>query len=236
MAKIDRSRHRSAVYNTSVGASVSGYNSFSIKAKGYSWTFSHNWDNWGKYVKATKKRLTTILAKRLAELSQFIAVEAMKRCPHFSGNLERSITVSEPEKTALTARGRIEFAIGVLSSWRSDYDKQVVQELKKIKYYPAYSGPELALHLHEMYDTFIGKTVYGYDRMQRKSDYFGVKVGSHFLTRAYTENREYIRRLISSRLSPDASTSVQGISPSALDSINTFLQQSAVNYTPKGTS
>lgn len=234
MAKVDRSRHKNAVYNTALGDSVSGFSSFSVQAKGFSWTFSHNWGNWGKYTKTVKKRMTTILRKRIAEVAQFIAIEAIKRCPHYSGALEQSIRVAEPEMTSLTYRGRIEFSIGVLSNWHSRYDTDVVNTLKEIKFYPAYSGPELAAFLHENYDTFIGKTKYGYDRMRRKSEYFGVKVGSHFLTRAYTENRGHLNKLISSRLSPTLFDVTSPLPPVNVSDINDALNQASVSYTPKG--
>lgn len=234
MAKINRSRYRSAAYASSVGHVVTTANGFSISAKGFSWTFSHNWKNWGTYAQSTKKRMTTILRKRISEVAQFIALEAIKRCPHYSGALEKAIRVSEPEVTSITYRGRIEFAIGVLSNWHSGYDDTVIPSLKQLKYYPTYSGPELASLLHEQYDTFIGNTEYGYQRKLRKQEYWGVTVGSHFLTRAYTENRDYIRNLISSRLSPQFvdSSSAGG---NLVGRINAILQQAAVSYNPKGT-
>lgn len=235
MAKPDLSRHRSAVYNTSLGSSVSGFKSFSIQAKGFSWTFSHNWDNWGKYTKTVKKRMATILRKRLAEVAQFIAVEAIKRCPHYSGALEQAIRVAEPEVTSLTYRGRIEFSVGVLSDWHSKYDNDVIANLSQIKFQPAYSGPQLASFLHENYDSFIGKTTYGQDRMRRKSAFFGVHVGSHFLTRAYTENRGHINKLVSSRLSPNWVDDSASTPPTTIGNINSLLQSAAVSYNPKGT-
>lgn len=235
MARPDRSRHRHATYNTTHGSSVHGFDSFSIQAKGFSWTFSHNWKNWGNYTKTVKKRMTTILRKRIAEAAQFLAVEAIKRCPHYSGALEKSIRVAEPEKTSLTYRGRIGFSIGVLSDWYSKYDTDVIANLKEIKYYPSYSGPELASFLHENYDTFIGGTKNGYDRMLRKSEYFGVTVGSHFLTRAYTENRDYIRNLISSRLGPELIDSSILSQPVSISDINEVLQEAAISYNPGDT-
>lgn len=234
MAKPNRSRHRSAVYNTGLSSVLNDYTSFSIHAKGYSWTFSHNWKNRGKYTKSVKKRMTTILRKRIAEAAQFIAVEAMKRCPHYSGALEKAIRVAEPTVQSLTYRGRVEFAVGVLSSWYSEYDRDVIDELKTIKFKPSYSGPDLVKVLHEAYDTFIGDTIYGRDRMLRKSAYFGVKVGSHFLTRAYTENRARINNIISSRLGPDFMASSSS-NPMTIEDINSVLDSATITYNPKGT-
>lgn len=234
MAKVDRSRHRSAVYNTGLGSVLNDFTSFSIHAKGYSWTFSHNWHNWGKYTKSVKKRMTTILRKRIATLAQFIAIEAIKRCPHYSGELEKAIRVAEPTVGSLTYRGRVEFSVGVLSSWHSTYDEDVIDELKTVKFRPAYSGSDLVSVLHEAYDTFIGNTIYGRDRMLRKSAYFGVKVGSHFLTRAYTENRAYVNNVISSRLSPELLSNA-ALTPMTVEEINAVLDSATVSYNPKGT-
>ena len=188
-------RHRSATYYAGSARSVESKGSFGVYSSGFSYTFSHNWNNWVKYAEATKKRMVTILRKKMIQVSQLVADEARRRCPHYTGALEKAIAVSVPTvEGGLTARGHIEMAVGVQSSWKSDYD-DVVDQLKDIKFYPAYSGPELASYLHEMYDTFIYKTKEGLERKRRKEAMTGRVVGSHFLSRAFKENNDQIRAI-----------------------------------------
>lgn len=190
-----RVRHRSTTYYSGNARSVVSNDAFGVYSRGFSYTFRHNWNNWSKYAESTKKRMVTILRKKMIQVSQLVADEARKRCPHYTGALEEAIAVSVPTvEGGITARGHTEMAVGVLSSWKSDYDK-VVDQLKKIQFYPAYSGPELASYLHEMYDTFIYQTKEGLERKRRKEAMTGRVVGSHFLSRAFTENNEQIRAI-----------------------------------------
>lgn len=193
-------RHRSASYYSGNARTVSSTDSFGVYSKGFSFTFSHNWKNWHKYAESTKKRMATILRNKVAEVSQLIADEARKRCPHYSGAMEEAIAVSEPSiEGGITARGHIEMAVGVLSSWYSPYDRDVIDKLSddihEFSNSPMYSGEALAEYIHEMYDTFIYDTERGLERKRRKEAMTGRVVGSHFLSRAYTENSDKIRSI-----------------------------------------
>lgn len=193
-------RHRSASYYTGSARTVSSTDSFGVYSKGFSFTFSHNWKNWHNYADSTKKRMVTILRNKVSEVSQLIADEARRRCPHYSGALEEAIAVSEPSvEGGIIARGYIEMAVGVLSGWYSPYDKDVIDKLKDEVFdysdHPMYSGEELAEYLHERYDTFIYNTEAGLARKRSKEAMTGRVVGSHFLSRAYTENNGKIRSI-----------------------------------------
>lgn len=215
-----------ANYFLTPGDNVKSTSEFSIHAQGFSWTMKHNWKNWAKYTKTLKKRMATIMRNRIAEAAKLIAEEAIKRCPHYSGALEDSIRVSEPTVTSVTSRGRIAFAVGVLSSWSSSYDRVAVQ----VPYAPL-SSPELISWIHEAYDTFIEDTVYGKKRRNRKQAVTGVRVGSHFLSRAYSENRRHIRQLISSRIGGTAVDNfTSNLSEDLESSINSYLDNVADGF------
>lgn len=193
-------RHRSASYYSGNALTVSSATEFGVYSKGFSFTFSHNWKNWHAYAESTKKRMATILLNKVAGAAQLIADEARKRCPHFSGALEQAIAVSEPSiEGGIAARGYVEMAVGVLSGWYSEYDKKVIENLKDEVFensdHPMWSGDALAEYLHEMYDTFIYDTEAGLSRKRSKEAMTGRVVGSHFLSRAYTENSDKIRSI-----------------------------------------
>lgn len=188
-------RHRTASYGFNNPVSTTSMSSFGVSSKGFSFTFSHNWSNWSKYAEATKKRMATIMLNKVKQASDLIAEEARRRCPHYSGALEDAIAVSEPNIVGgITARGYVEMAVGVLSSWKSAYDK-VANAVSEPVNPITDSGPELAMYIHELYDTFIYDTVAGLERKRRKEAVSGRVVGSHFLSRAYTENNATIRSI-----------------------------------------
>jgi hypothetical protein len=215
-----------ATYFLTPGDNVASMDEFSIRSKGFSWTMRHSWKNWGKYTKTVKKRMATVMRYRVAEAAKIIAEEAIKRCPHYSGALEDAIRVSEPTLSTLTARGRIEFAVGVLSSWKSSYDAVAAY----IPYMPQ-SGPELISWIHEAYDSFIEDTIRGKKRRNMKQSVTGVHVGSGFLSRAYDENRSEVRSVISTRLGMGVEDNFTSSFGGDLDSaINDYLNSVADQF------
>lgn len=188
-----RIRHRSAKYMPRRIYTRSNLKGFGVYEKGFSFTFSHNWNDWKTYAQEVKEQMAEELRGRVAKVALIVAEEAIKRCPHYSGAMEKAIRISVPKISGYGARDRIEFIVGLSSSWKSTYDDDMIAVGKKIGWA---SGPALATYIHEMYDTFIGDTVAGLERKRRKSAMTGATVGSHFLTRAFTENREEITQLL----------------------------------------
>lgn len=171
---------------------------FSVAIKGYTFEFKTNYKGYVKWADRTKK----IMRKRAMELcrewANFIAVEAKKRCPHYSGGLEKAIKVSGISGM-YNARdygaSRMTVSVGVDGrSWSSAYDDYVIKLAAdgKISDFML-ASPQLAVFLHENWDLVKGKEAE--KRAERKSAATGVRVGSHFLSRAYSENNDAIRRM-----------------------------------------
>lgn len=222
-----RIRHRSAKYAMRSGRRVSSSKSFGVYEKGFSFTFSHNWNDWKTYTQELKEQMAEDLRGRIAKVAKIVAEEAIKRCPHYSGAMERAIRVSAPTITGYNARGHIEFAVGVLSTWKSDYDA-----MQTNAGFPSgrISGPELATYIHEMYDTFIYDTKEGLNRKQRKEAMSGATVGSHFLSRAFTENRKEISSLLTTWRGRQGFGSGLNLSETTADSINALLDIASSEY------
>jgi hypothetical protein len=58
------------------------------------------------------------------------------------------------------------------------------------------AGPSLAIFLHENWNSVAGPEAI--KRAERKSRRFGVTVGSHFLTRAYSDNAGKLQQIATS--------------------------------------
>ena len=191
MAKIPVKRYgrRGADYLPAVRTRKSS-SQFSVGVKGMSYTFAHNWEGWKDKTEEWKQTTVDVAIAKISETVKHIGLEAIKRCPHFSGSLEKSIKVSLPQATSLSSRGRIEATVGVLSSWKSSYDDRVLMPLSKKTgmEYPT-SSPELLAYIHEAYDQFIVNTKSGMRRKRRKEGLNGgARVGSHFLYRAWYDS------------------------------------------------
>lgn len=222
-----RVRHRTAAYKPRRIYTRSNLKGFGVYEKGFSFTFSHNWDDWSTYTEEVKAEMAEEMRQRVAKVSKIVAEEAIKRCPHYSGALERAIRVSSPNISGLGSRGRVEFVVGVASDWKSPYDEMQLNAGKNTGWM---SGPELATYIHEMYDTFIYNTKDGLERKRRKEAMSGVVVGSHFLSRAFTENREEIAAVFTTwrgRNTVGAGMNIQTVSA---DAINNLLQAARTKY------
>ena len=186
-------RHRSAQYVTKSGRRVKSANSFGVHTNVFSFTFSHNWNQWKTFADEVKANLVAELTNKMAKVSKLIAEEAIARCPRYSGAMERAIRVSMPSVSSMSSRGNVSFAVGVLSTWKSPYDQDMIASgfSKGLA-----SGPQLAAYIHETYDVFIGTTKQGLERKRRKEAISHRTVGSHFLTRAINENMDEIRAII----------------------------------------
>lgn len=170
---------RGADYNPPIGRAIRNAESFSIQAKGYSFTFSHNFRGWKTFTDDIKKKMLEAALAEIKSTVREVGRGAIARAPHYSGALEHSIKVSVPEITSLKGRGRITAIVGVLDSWQSNYDK-----IAAAGGYPT-SSPELIAYIHDYYDDFIGETKDGLKRKRRKEAAVGERVGSRFLTRAW---------------------------------------------------
>lgn len=170
---------RGADYFPPLGRGRKNVESFSIQAKGYSFTFSHNFKGWKSFTDDIKRQMLEAAVAEIKSTVREVGKGAIARAPHYSGALEHSIKVSVPEITSLRGRGRITAIVGVLDSWQSSYDK-----IASAMGYPT-SSPELIAYIHDYYDDFIYDTKDGLKRKHRKEAAVGSRVGSRFLTRAW---------------------------------------------------
>ena len=177
---------RGADYSPGLGKSRRNLpDMFSVQANGYSFTFAHNFKSWKTFTEDMKREVLKAAVAEVKQTLRMVGIEAIKRCPHYSGALEHAIKVTLPEVTGLGPRGRITGSVGVLNSWRSSYD-----EIAEPLGFPT-SSPELAVYLHEYYDSFIHSTTFGLKRKRRKEGVVGRRVGSGFLSRAWHDNAQH---------------------------------------------
>jgi hypothetical protein len=81
-----------------------------------------------------------------------------------------------------------------------------------------------------MYDTFIYNTTEGLERKRRKEAMSGVVVGSHFLSRAFTENREEIAAVFTTWRGRNTVGAGMNIQTASADAINSLLQSARNKY------
>jgi uncharacterized protein YgbK (DUF1537 family) len=113
-------------------------------------------------------------------------------------NLTNSIKVEGAEghySQVDYGRSKMSITVGVdADNWQSDYDI-IVQEMRERSRRSAKvfltSGRELAILLHERWEDLAGPKAE--KRAAEKGGRYGVKVGSHFLLRAYTENADALK-------------------------------------------
>lgn len=176
----------------SIGKSRRGYEQFSIGVGGYAFTFSHNWGDWKAFTEHAKEAAVAETFNFVKQAVRNIGIEAIKRCPHFSGALEHSIKVTIPEVSNLSSRGRVSAAVGVSSSWKSDYDRFLMRRTENTGIEYPLSSPQLIAFIHEAYDSFIDSTKRGLRRKRLKEQANGgVRVGSHFLSRAWYDGTQH---------------------------------------------
>ena len=182
---------RGADYNPPIGRAIRNAESFSIQAKGYSFTFAHNFRGWKTFTDDIKKKMLEAALAEIKSTVREVGRGAIARAPHYSGALEHSIKVSVPEITSLKGRGRITAIVGVLDSWHSSYDK-----IAAAGGYPT-SSPELIAYIHDYYDDFIGETKDGLKRKHSINRIFrqplvNVSVADSLLVLGMTSNRAII--------------------------------------------
>lgn len=171
---------------------------FSIALKGYTFEFKTNYKGYVKWADRTKRTMRRKAIRLCRQWAEFIAIEAKKRCPHYSGGLEAAIKVSGARgryDTTDFGKSRMSIAVGVDAlSWKSEYDKVVTDLVASERLADAQlASPELAILLHEQWESLAGELAR--KRAERKGTHFGVRVGSKFLTRAYFENQSMLSRM-----------------------------------------
>ena len=186
-----------AKYDMSVSRNLKG--GLAIKSEGYTFEFRHNFKEWKRFTKKRKQEARTWARNLLVAWAEFIAVEAKKRAPHFSGGLERAIQVGaypSMVKGTSFATSRMKIAVGVNgNAWESSYD-DVTNYLvgKGIAKSEMLAGPQLAVLIHDYWDNWEHKAAD--KRAERKGSRFGVRVGGGFLSRAYEENKDAFQNII----------------------------------------
>lgn len=174
---------------------------FTIQERGYTFQFKTNYGKYVKWADRTKRSVTRQARKLLNYWANFIALEAKKRCPHYSGALARAIKVSDTHLLSKADFGESRMSVGVGvdgRSWKSAYDSIVEHMIEKgmEPVNPAMSSPSLVIFLHEYWNQVAGDLARR--RAEIKAERVGLDsyVGDHFLTRARTENEAEIKQQI----------------------------------------
>ena len=171
-----------------------------ISLRGFSFRFDSNFGKYIKWTKAIKKKARVAARNLCLEWAKRIVEEAKMRCPQYTDG-PNSLTESIKEmgttgrySNANYGRSKISVDIGVdTDNWSSDYD--AIVEALRVKY-PSRtnlltSGKELAVLIHEQWDELAGDAARA--RAMKKGSRHGVTVGSKFLLRAYTENKDELK-------------------------------------------
>ena len=208
-----------------------GWRKFSIAVEGYTFEFAQNLPDWQAAIRREGVAFFDGVREYLRTMIRLVAEEAIARCPHYSGALGRSIKVTLPSAVDIQRNGRGTAAVGVLSSWRSPYDDVVTLLATKTGLTYAVSGSDLAIMLHSRYDDIVNPldTPHAWKRKTRKEAMNGGKrVGSEFLTRAWSENSQQVRSLASQAFIQGVRT--KNISAEGADAINSALDQYASRF------
>lgn len=173
---------------------------FSIAIKGYTFEFKTNYKGYVKWGERTKRSMRRRAMELCEAWAYYIAEQAKRRCPHYSGGLEDAIKVSGIRGVYNTedfGASKMTVSVGVDGkSWQSAYDDVVINLTEKGKLADAQlAGPQLAILLHEQWESIVKKDSQAWKRATRKGDHFGVRVGSGFLTRAQTETDAKLRNM-----------------------------------------
>ena len=171
---------------------------FSIAIKGYTFEFKTNYKGYVKWGERTKRLMRRKAIELCRMWGNFIASEAKKRCPHYSGGLEQAIKVSGVE--GLYAKGdfgesKMTIAVGVDGrGWNSSYDDVAIKLAEDGKLDDlTLASPQLAVFLHENWDIVAGRKARKRALRKEQAIGEGKRVGSRFLQRAYTENEAEIK-------------------------------------------
>ena len=174
-----------------------------LSIRGFSFTFDTNYGKYVKWAERTKRVMRRKARQLCREWAEEIVSEAQKRCPEYSdsslnmNNLTNSIKMEGTEghyNTSDFGRSRMSVTVGVdTDNWQSDYDAIVEDIASKSKTMTTFltSGRELAILLHESWEQLAGPKAM--ERARDKGSRYGVRVGSHFLLRAYEENKNALK-------------------------------------------
>ena len=171
---------------------------FSIAIKGYTFEFKTNYKGYVKWGERTKRTMRRRAIELCRDWGNFIASEAKKRCPHYSGGLEQAIKVSGAsglyDKNDFGA-SKMSISVGVDGmAWQSSYDDVAIRLAANGKISDlTLASPQLAVFLHENWDNVAGDEARKRALRKERAIGEGKTVGSHFLLRAYTENEAELR-------------------------------------------
>lgn len=167
-----------------------------LSMRGFSFNFDTNYGKYVKWAERTKKIMRRKARRLCMEWAQEIVQEAQKRCPEYSdsslnmNNLTNSIKIEGTEgryNLEDFGRSKMSVTVGVdADNWQSDYDLIVEDIASKTGRTFLTSGRELAVLLHESWEQLAGNKARA--RAHEKGSRYGVRVGGHFLLRAYEEN------------------------------------------------
>lgn len=166
--------------------------SLGFKSRQLSVTFQHNARQYKRFTSEMKKRVRDRFAVAMGDFADNVVNLAKMMCPIYEGALEEAITMTDPYGFGgASGKGRVAVQIGVLSSWKSEYDK--------LNPPWGHSSKEIVYILHEYWEEVAGDRAR--KRAAAKSAITGERVGSHFLTRATNEvSRDFSKYLHSGKL------------------------------------
>ena len=171
---------------------------FSIAIKGYTFKFDTNLKGYQTWAERTKRRIRRKAIELCHEWGNFIASEAKKRCPHYSGGLEQAIKVSGARgiyDKDWYGNSVMSISVGVDGmAWQSSYDDVAIRLAANGKISElTLASPQLAVFLHENWDNVAGDEARKRALRKERAIGEGKTVGSHFLLRAYTENEAELK-------------------------------------------
>lgn len=159
-----------------------------FKSRAVTVTFQHNAHNFKNFTRQTKANVRRRLRDAATAWADEAVMLARKFCPVYHGDLENAIQKTETYGFGGAGHtGRMAVQVGVLDSWRSEYDSA-----RKTDPPWGLSSPHVVMLLHEGWNLFAGK------KARARAAKKGPEVGSFFLTRATEKATEKYLKLIRS--------------------------------------
>lgn len=168
---------------------------WSIELNGYTIRFGDVRKDFTTWAEKAKETAARAHAAELTNIMYKIGMEAIRRCPHFSGALERAIRVRIPPADGyknLHYNARLSYAVGVSSDWDSPYGTIIAGRAHTAHKYSGMHGGQLARFIHYYYNDFMSRLDPKKSRAWRRRSVKAAaanlpvdEVGSYFLTKAW---------------------------------------------------
>jgi hypothetical protein len=158
-----------------------------LNYRGLSVMFRHNLSRYKTSSYNIQLRVRNRMREAINDWADLAVALARIYCPIYEGDLENSIVKSEEDLyRGASASGRMKIQVGVLASWKSEYDETN----------PPWgeSSPQVLRILHEHWEELAGPQAMA--RAKAKEARTGGQVGSHFMLRAVEEATEEYKKFM----------------------------------------